>query len=47
MITSLIGITILGTFLTLFYLEDRDGGGMYDPDPTAAERHRQRRKRDS
>ena len=42
MITSLIGIIVLGTFLTLFYLEDKDGGGLYDPDPSASDRHLRR-----
>lgn len=42
MITSLIGIIVLGTFLTLFYLEDKDGAGLYDPDPSASDRHRRR-----
>lgn len=43
MITMLIGGVILSTFGVLFYLEDRDGGGVYDPDPSAFYRHRNRK----
>lgn len=28
-----IGIGIITMFSIMFYLEDRDGGGVYDPDP--------------
>ena len=28
-----IGIGIIIMFSIMFYLEDRDGGGIYDPDP--------------
>mgnify|MGYP003340623354 CR=1 FL=1 len=31
MITAFLGGIVLCTFLTMFYLEDRDGGGLYDP----------------
>lgn len=40
MITLVIGGVIFFTFLVLFYLEDRDGGGLYDPDPSASYRHK-------
>jgi len=40
MITVILGGVILSTFGIMFYLEDRDGGGLYDPDPTASERYR-------
>jgi len=43
MITMLIGGVILSTFATLFYLEDRDGGGVYDSDPSASYRHHNRK----
>lgn len=33
--TLILGGIIISTFLTMFYLEDRDGGGIYDPDPSA------------
>jgi hypothetical protein len=33
MITAIVGGVVLATFFILFYLEDRDGGGLYDPDP--------------
>ena len=35
-----IGIGIIAVFCTMFYLEDRDGVGVYDPDPSASYRHR-------
>jgi hypothetical protein len=31
MITAIIGGVILSTFSFLWYLEDREGGGLYDP----------------
>jgi hypothetical protein len=43
MITLAIGGVILTTFSIMFYLEDRDGGGLYDPDPSASYRHKQSR----
>lgn len=43
MVTLVIGGVIFSTFLVLFYLEDRDGGGLYDPDPSASYRHRNRK----
>jgi hypothetical protein len=33
MITFIIGVSIILLFSVLFYLEDRDGVGIYDPDP--------------
>jgi hypothetical protein len=33
MITFIIGASIILLFCVLFYLEDRDGVGIYDPDP--------------
>lgn len=44
MVTLVIGGIIITTFCTLFYLEDRAGGGLYDPDPSASYRYRQQRK---
>jgi hypothetical protein len=44
MITAIVGGIILATFSILFYLEDREGGGLYDPDPTASDRYRNRNK---
>jgi hypothetical protein len=44
MITAIVGGVILATFSILFYLEDREGGGLYDPDPSASFRHRNRNK---
>ena len=43
MVTLVIGGVIFSTFLVLFYLEDRDGGGLYDPDPSASYRYRNRK----
>ena len=43
MITLAIGGVILTTFSIMFYLEDRDGGGLYDPDSSASYRHKQSR----
>jgi hypothetical protein len=31
MVTLILGGVILSTFSFLWYLEDRDGGGLYDP----------------
>jgi hypothetical protein len=31
MITAIVGGVILSTFSFLWYLEDREGGGLYDP----------------
>ena len=39
-VTAILGGVIVSTFLTMFYLEDRDGVGVYDPDPSASYRHR-------
>jgi len=39
-VTAILGGAIISTFLTMFYLEDRDGVGVYDPDPSASYRHR-------
>jgi len=44
MITAIIGVTIVTTFCVMFVLEDRDGVGVYDPDPSASDRHRNRNK---
>ena len=44
MITLAIGGGIITLFSILLYLEDRDGGGIYDPDPSASYRHNQKRK---
>jgi hypothetical protein len=44
MITLAIGGGIITLFSILFYLEDRDGVGIYDPDPSASYRHNQKRK---
>jgi hypothetical protein len=40
MITLFLGAGIITLFGTLFYLEDRDGCGLYDPDPSASFRYR-------
>ena len=40
MITAILGGVILTAFSVLWYLEDRGGGGLYDPDPTASDRYR-------
>ena len=44
MITLAIGGGIITLFSILFYLEDRDGVGIYYPDPSASYRHNQKRK---
>lgn len=44
MTVLILGGVILTTFAILFYLEDRDGGGLYDPDPSASYRYRKNRK---
>ena len=44
MITAIVGGVILATFGVMFYLDDRAGGGLYDPDPTAFDRYRRNRK---
>ena len=44
MITAILGGVILATFGVMFYLEDRMGGGLYDPDPSASDRYRNRNK---
>ena len=38
MITYIIGASIISLFSVLFYLEDRDGVGIYDPDPRPRKR---------
>lgn len=43
MITAILGGVILSTFSVLWYLEDRTGGGLYDPDPSASFRHRNKK----
>jgi hypothetical protein len=40
MITAIVGGIILATFGVMFCLDDRAGGGLYDPDPTASDRYR-------
>jgi len=44
MITAIVGGIILTAFSVLWYLEDREGGGLYDPDPSASDRYRRNRK---
>ena len=44
MITTIVGGVILATFGVMFYLDDRAGGGLYDPDPSASDRYRRNRK---
>jgi hypothetical protein len=44
MITAIVGGVIIATFSILWYLEDREGGGLYDPDPSASDRYRNRNK---
>ena len=44
MITAILGGVILSTFGIIFYIEDRMGGGLYDPDPSASFRYRNRKK---
>lgn len=41
--TLIIGAVVITLFGTLFYLEDRDGGGLYDPDPSASFRYNNRK----
>ncbi len=43
MVTAIVGGVILATFGIMFYLDDRDGGGLYDPDPSASDRYRNRK----
>jgi hypothetical protein len=40
MVTLILGAGILTMFGAMFYYEDRMGLGVYDPDPTASDRHR-------
>jgi len=40
MITAILGGVILATFSIMFYLDDRAGGGLYDPDPRSSYYHR-------
>ena len=44
MVTAILGGAILTMFSVMFYLDDRAGGGLYDPDPSASYRYRQRHK---
>ena len=44
MITAILGGVILTTFSILFYVEQRMGCGMYDPDPSASYRYRRNHK---
>ena len=41
--TLIISAVVITLFGTLFYLEDRDGGGLYDPDPSASFRYNNRK----
>lgn len=41
----ILGAFIIFVFLCMFYLEDRYGGGLYDPDPSASFRHKENKKR--
>jgi hypothetical protein len=43
MITAILGGVILSIFSILWYLEDREGGGLYDPDPRSSYYHRKRK----
>ena len=38
------GAFMLTTLMVMFYIEDRVGGGLYDPDPSASYRYKQRKK---
>ena len=40
MVTLILGASILTMFGAMFYYEDQVGVGVYDPDPTASDRHR-------
>ena len=40
MVTLILGASILTMFGAMFYYEDQVGAGVYDPDPTAFDRHR-------
>jgi hypothetical protein len=44
MIEFMFGIFIITFFCIMFYLEDRSGGGLYDPDPSASYRHKKSKK---
>jgi hypothetical protein len=44
-VTAILGGVMLSTLLTMFYIEDRMGGGIYDPDPTASFRYRKQNKK--
>jgi hypothetical protein len=44
MVALIMGGVFLSTFFFLWYLEDREGGGPYDPDPSASFRYRNRNK---
>jgi hypothetical protein len=39
MITAILVGVILTTFSIMFYLDDREGGGLYDPDPRSSYYH--------
>ncbi len=45
MIEFMFGIFIITFFCIMCYLEDRVGGGLYDPDPSASYRYKQRRNK--
>jgi hypothetical protein len=40
MVTAILGGVILATFSVMFYIEDRMGGGVYDPDPRPKHKRR-------
>lgn len=44
MASLIIGGAILSAFFAMFYIEDRMGGGLYDPDPTASYRYKNKNK---
>jgi hypothetical protein len=41
----ILGGFIVTMFAFLFYLEDRSGGGLYDPDPSASYRYKQHKNK--
>lgn len=41
--TAILGGVILSAFSILFYIQDRMGCGVYDPDPSASYRHRNKK----
>lgn len=45
MITAILGGVLFTTLCTMFYIDDRTGGGLYDPDPSASYRYKQQKKK--